>query len=113
MTQTAIPHTALFPAALAFLQQHEAEHLAPDTERLVAHCVAHLVSGAEVSAAKAHDTTMQALGELECRRRREYIDCSRTTSFTLFLVDSHGKRHAFTVADLIARIGDLAERQAA
>lgn len=92
---------ALRPLALAFLQQHEAEHLAHDQARLVDRCVAHLVDAAECSASTARDSTMQALGELSARRRHGHIDCTRTTSFALFLVDGGGTRRAITIAALL------------
>lgn len=95
---------ALYPLALAFLQQHEAEHLAHDTERLVDRCIGHLVETGLCSASSARDTAMQALGELSARRRIGHIDCTRTTSFTLFLVDAQGQRRAVTIAALLGLI---------
>ncbi|MYM70509.1 hypothetical protein GTP45_27405 [Pseudoduganella sp. FT55W] len=95
---------ALSPLALAFLQQHEGEHLAHETERLVERCTAHLVETGMCSASSARDITMQALGELSARRRIGHIDCTRTTSFTLFLIDSQGQRRALTIAALLALI---------
>jgi hypothetical protein len=92
---------ALYPLALTFLQQHEAEHLAHDQERLVDRCTAHLVELGQCSASSARDTTMQALGELSARRRIGHIDMTRSTSFTLFLVDAQGQRRALTIASLL------------
>lgn len=90
------PHTL----ALTFLQKYEPA-LSTAQERVAQLCISHLVDTAVCSASTARDITMQALGELTARRRPEYIDCSRTTSFALFLVDAKGKRHTFTIADLL------------
>lgn len=91
----------MFSSALGFLQHHEAEYLAHDQPRLVDRCIAHLVESAECSASSARDIVMQALGELSARRRPGYIDCNRTTSFALFLVDSQGIRRTITIAALL------------
>lgn len=100
-------HSLMTPA-LTFLQPHlEADDagLADLLER----CVKHLIDTTGASRTTALDTTLQAWGELSARGRREYIDCSRSTSFTLFLVDATGRRHAFTLKDLFDRL-DLATR---
>ena len=96
--------TPLYHLAFIFLQTHEGEHLAHDQHRLVSRCIDHLVLSSEVSADTAKDVTMQALGELTSRRRREYIDCTRTTSYTLFLVDATGQRRAFLLSELLQLI---------
>lgn len=94
----------LYTRAFAFLQTHEGEHLTHDQNNLVDRCIAHLVADAHVSYDTAKDTTLQALGELSARRRLEYIDCSRTTSYALFLVDVKGEKRVFTVAELLQMI---------
>lgn len=91
---------ALACVALNFLRDHEAEHLTPDLPRLVDRCIAHLVESCTVSHATAHVASMQALGELQARHSKASIDCSRTTSFTLFLHDEQGRPVVITVAEL-------------
>lgn len=102
--------TPLYNLAFQFLQQHEGEHLAHDRQRLVARCVDHLVSSAVASHDTARDVTLQACAELACRRRMEYIDCDRTTSYALFLVDAEGKKQFFTVPELISLIDQARHR---
>lgn len=88
--------------ALTFLNQHEGEHLLRDRHHLVDRCTAHLVDCCNVSRLVANDITMQALGELDARNRRAYIDCTRTTSYTLFLVNAEsGERRTFTISQLL------------
>lgn len=96
--------TPLYTRALCFLQAHEGEHLAHDFHRLASRCIDHLVEDAHVSCQTAKDVTMQAFGEFTARRRREYIDCSRTTSYALFLVDDKGERIVFTLTELLKMI---------
>lgn len=105
MNSTVFTPENLFPCAVDFLQRHQDEHLIGQQEHLISRCVEHLVATAEVSAETAHIVAMQALGDIGSRRRRHYIDLSRSTSFALFLVDGQGKRHAYTIADLAARLG--------
>ena len=58
-----------------------------------------------VSNATADEITMKALGELDSINRGAYIDCSSTTSYTLFLVyQNDRKKRAFTIAQLIDMI---------
>lgn len=49
----------------------------------------------------AQDLTMQAWGELSACGHRAYIDCNKTTSYTLFLVDDQGTQHTLTIAQLL------------
>lgn len=94
--------------ALNFLQQNAGEHFLRDRALLIDRCIAHLVDTHNVSRITANEVTMQALGELDYRNRRTYIDCSRTTSYTLFLVDQDsGVKRAFTTAELMQLIGPL------
>lgn len=76
------------------------EHPNEEKHRLVTRCIRALIDATGVSWDTAKDATMQALGELAARGRREYIDCDLTTSYTLFLVDAQGNKRAFTLAEL-------------
>lgn len=100
--------TALYPLAFAFLQAHHNEHLAPDQHLLVDRCIKQLIDKATVSYDTARDATLQALGELSARGRRDYIDCSRTTSYALFLLDGAGNKRTYTLSQLV-RVLDQAE----
>ena len=92
---------ALTCSALSFLQDHEDEHLIRDRQRLVDRCIEHLVDSAGISADSARTVTLQALGELSARRSKVSIDCTRTTSFTLFLKDESGQAIVLMAADLV------------
>lgn len=92
---------ALSCTALNFLRTHADEHLNRDRQRLVDRCVAHLVESAGISADTARTVTLQALGELCARRGKVSIDCTRTTSFTLFITDENGKSVAIVASDLL------------
>lgn len=95
----------LHAMAMTFLMRHEAEHLDRDRHLLVARCVQHLVESACVSADTAEDVALQAIGEIESRHRREYVDLARTTSFAVFVHDPvSGRKRVFTVADLMALV---------
>jgi hypothetical protein len=107
-----MPSTPLYPAAFSFLQAHEGDHLAPDQHLLVNRCINQLIDTASVSYDTAKVATLQAFGELSARGRREYIDCSHTTSYALFVVDGTGARRAYTLAELM-RILDQAHAGAA
>ena len=92
----------LYPLAMTFIAQHQAQHLEHDRRLLVERCVAYLIDTAGVSASTAEDATLQAVGEIESRCRREYIDLARTTSFAVFVHDPvSGRKRVFTVADLM------------
>lgn len=97
-------------AALAFLHAHEGATLAPALTSLTNRCIAHLIEHNSISETTATDLTMQALGELSARKRKAYIDCNKTTSYTLFLVDDNGNQHALTIAQLITLL-DLGPAQ--
>lgn len=92
---------ALTARALRFLEQHEGEHLSRDLQLLVDRCVAHLVDTAHLPNETARVITVQALGELSARRSPACIDCTRTTSFALFMTDERGKRVALMASDLV------------
>src|SRR4051794_34274374 len=96
------PEQNLHLLALAFLEQHQAEHLTPNRRLLVERCVSYLIDTAEVSAHTAEDAVLQALGEIESRQHREFVDLSRTTAFAVFIQDPlTGCKHVLTVADLM------------
>jgi len=92
---------ALTTRATRFLEEHEGQHLSRDRQLLVDRCVAHLVDAAQISDETARVITVQALGELSARRSPAYIDCTRTTSFALFMNDENGKRVALIASDLV------------
>jgi hypothetical protein len=98
---------ALACSAMSFLRDHEAEHLTHDQPRLVDRCIAHLVEICAVSQTTAYVATMQALGELEARHCKASIDCTRTTSFALFLTSENGIQTVITAAAL----ADLVKKQ--
>jgi hypothetical protein len=97
---------ALACSAMQFLQTHENEHLAPDLPLLVDRCIAHLVEVCGVSQPTAQVATLQAQGELSARHSKASIDCTRTTSFTLFLNDEQGRPVVVTVAELARLVKD-------
>lgn len=92
---------ALSCSALTFLQDHKDEYLTPDRQLLVDRCIEHLVETAGVSTDTARTVTLQAMGELSARRSKASIDCTRTTSFTLFMTDENGQSVALIAADLV------------
>lgn len=95
----------LYPLAMTFIAQHQAQHLEHDRRLLVQRCVAYLVDAADVSVSTAKDAALQAVGEIESRCRREYIDLTRTTAFAVFVHDPvSGRKRVFTVADLMALV---------
>lgn len=88
--------------ALAFLAEHQGEHLDRDRALLIDRCVAHLIDTALVSKREAEIATLQAYGERESRRCKAYVDVSLTTSHTVFIRDPrNGMLRVFTVAELI------------
>lgn len=95
------PNTPLYSLAFHFLKLHENEHLSHQHHHLVQRCIDTVIESAQVSYDTAKAVTMQALGELTARRRRERIDCDRTTSYTLFLIDDKGERRIFTITELM------------
>lgn len=99
----------LYLLAMTFIPQHQAQHLEHDRRLLIERCVAHLIDAAGVSASTAEDATLQAIGEIESRCRREYIDLTRTTAFAVFVHDPvSGRKRVFTVADLMGLVRTLA-----
>lgn len=91
---------ALTCNALSFLQDHHDEHLSADRQRLVDRCIEHLVNSTGIATDTARTVTLQALGELSARRSKATIDCTRTTSFTLFMKDENGQSVVLVAADL-------------
>jgi hypothetical protein len=87
--------------ALRFLQDHEGEHLSRDRQLLVDRCIEHLVDSVGISASTARTVTLQALGELSARRSKVSIDCTNTTSFSLFMKDESGKQLVLLASDLL------------
>lgn len=97
-------------AAKAFLHAHEGAALAPAMTSLTARCMAHLVETTSVTPETAKEMTMQAWGELSAAGHRAYIDCNKTTSYTLFLVDDQGNQHALTIVQLLKLLPAAIER---
>jgi len=95
----------LYPLAMTFIAQHQAQHLEHDRRLLVQRCVSYLIDAAGVSGSTAEDAALQAIGEIESRCRREYIDLTRTTAFAVFVHDPiSGRKRVFTIADLMALV---------
>lgn len=92
----------LYLRAMTFLEQHQGAHLTPDRRLLVERCITHLIETTAVSAATAEDVALQAMGEVDSRHRREFVDLTRTTAFAVFVHDPlTGRKRVFTVADLM------------
>ncbi len=92
----------LFGLAMAFLTQHQAEHLEGDRRFLIQRCVAHLMDTEEISEGSAEDVTLQAFCEMQSRHHREFINLARTTSFGVFVCDPvTGHKHVFSLDDLM------------
>lgn len=88
--------------ALCFLDEHKGENLAPARPLLIECCVAHLTEQHSIPGKRALEATMQALGEIDSRTVRASIDCSRTTSFALFITNhASGMQYAVTIADIL------------
>ncbi|MFP6558129.1 hypothetical protein WJ542_07345 [Paraburkholderia sp. B3] len=95
----------LYPLAMTFIAQHQAQHLEHDRHLLVERCIAHLIDAAGVSASTAEDAALQAVGEIESGCRREYIDLARATAYAVFVHDPvNGRKRVFTVADLMGLV---------
>lgn len=101
---TPMPVNQLHATAISFLLAHQVEQTPAVAQLLLTRCIAHVIDKGNVSRDTAYDITLQAAGELSARGRREYIDCSRTTSYTLFLSDSAGNKRTVTVAELLRLI---------
>ncbi|HDR9359251.1 TPA: hypothetical protein QDB44_005177 [Burkholderia vietnamiensis] len=88
--------------ALAFLAEHQGEHLEHDRALLIDRCVAHLIDTQLVSKREAEVAALQAYGERASRQCKAYVDVSLTTSHTIFIRDPrNGMLRVFTVAELI------------
>lgn len=97
---------ALFEQAIAFLQQHQAQHLAGQRHLLVQRCVAHLRQRHDISRRTAEDVALRAYGEVSSRGVHEYVDLDRTTAHMVTLRDPRtGLMRMLTVADLLQLIG--------
>lgn len=97
----------LYTTAINFLIAHQ-DDLAHVPHMLLTRCISHVIDQGDVSRDTAHVIAVQAAGELSARGRREYIDCSRTTSYALFLSDGTGKTKAVMI-DALIRIIDQAQ----
>lgn len=97
----AMSTTAITNCAKRFLEEHEGEHLSRDRQMLVDRCVEHLVDTVGIATETARVVTVQALGELSAHRSAACIDCTRTTSFALFMTDENGQRIALIASDLV------------
>ena len=90
--------------ALAFINQHAAEHLSHDVGKLIDRATSHLVQKYTIAVPTAHEVACQAWGEFESRNRPEYIDLSRTTSFCVFVRMSNGTSIALSAVELVQMI---------
>lgn len=91
--------------ALAYLAAHDGEHLDRDRALLIERCVSHLVDAHMLSTREAGIVAAQALGELEAKKCRAYVDMSLTTSYAVFIRDPRtATMRAFTVAELLALV---------
>lgn len=97
-----IPLSPLYAIAIAFLQQHEGEHLSAHQDRLVTRCAYHLIDrGGAPSLDVARDVARQALGELTSRSCSAYINLDLTTSYALFINSPDGSKQCYTLAELL------------
>lgn len=91
------PHHA---AAIDYLQKNIGQYDQVDHHHLVTRTVCHLVhKGPDYMAAKT--IALQAFAELMARGKRAYIDCDRTTSYALFLMDNNGNETIYTLPELL------------
>jgi len=97
-------NSELHYVALAFLAEHQGEHLSHDERTLlVERCIDNLMEVGAVSKQTAEIIALQAYGERDSRRCRAYVDLNLSTSFTIFVRDpSNSRTRVFTVAELIA-----------
>ena len=92
----------LYALAIAFLQQHEGEHLSAHQDRLVQRCAYHLVDrGQAPSLDMARDVARQALGELTSRSCSAYINLDLTTSYALFINGPDGSKQCYPLPELL------------
>lgn len=106
----AMPSTPHHAAAINYLQNKIGHWDQPDDHELVTGAICHLVSkGPSYTSAKT--IALQAFGELMARGKRAYIDCDRTTSYALFLMDNDGNETVYTLPELLSLI-DKAKRAA-
>jgi hypothetical protein len=97
-----IPSSPLHALAIAFLQQHEGEHLVPHQDRLVTRCAHYLIDrDAALSLDVARDVARQALGELTSRSCSAYINLDLTTSYALFINDADGSKQCYSLRELL------------
>lgn len=96
----AMPSTPHHAAAISFLQTHSGEYDQLDNQNLMTRTICHLVGkGPSYTAAKT--IALQAFAELSARGKRAYIDCDRTTSYALFLMDNNGNETVYTLPELL------------
>ncbi len=106
-------NNALNCTAMRFLQAHENEHLERDRPLLLQRCIDYLVDFCNVSSDTARVITHQVDGELQARHCKVSIDCSRTTSFALFIKHENGDQEAITVAALARLIAQRPQQRLA
>lgn len=92
--------------ARRFLARHRDEHLAHDTERLVARCADHLQQHFDIAARAARLTAMEALAELEAGSAPvAVIDIDRSTSrMAIVRALDTDTVHMVTAAELLALV---------
>jgi hypothetical protein len=91
----------LHQAAVDFLLAHHGEHLTPDRRMLIERCIEHIRTEHAATRAFAEVTTLQALGDIASRSTGAHVDLDKTTSYAVFVTDTHGKRVVFTAQDLL------------
>lgn len=91
----------LHQTAIDFLLAHQAEHLSHDRTLLVDRCITHLTGKGLATSVVAEVTTLQALGDIASRSTGAHVDLDKTTSYAVFVTDTHGKRVVFTAQDLL------------
>lgn len=93
----------LHTAAISYLIAHQCEHLSHDRQMLVDRCSGHLRTlNTDISADTADVITLQALGEITARGNNAHLDLTKTTSYSVFVVDPVTRVSMFfTAADLV------------
>jgi hypothetical protein len=107
MTPIAEQYRNAYSLALNFLKQNE-NALPYFQQTLVMCCIAYLIERTACSMHSANEVCLQALGELTASHLDEYIDCSRTTSFALFITNAQGQRRVYTIAEILRLIKESA-----
>lgn len=92
----------LHTGALEYLVKHQHDSVPLGSATILQRCTAYLVDKFEVSSYTAENATIIALGELQAVKNAPYIDCSKTTSHMLFLIDPATRTtRAIPVADIV------------